>query len=205
LALFISEGFFEGKIQILGMEIIALLLIAIALAMDSFAVSISAGIVLKHYQFNIFGKISIMFALFQGLMPVLGWWLGQLFEETIKAYDHWIAFILLGFIGGKMIYEALKNDNNTHCLNPYCIKTVAALAFLTSIDALAVGITFSLLDVEIIFPAIIIGITTLIFSFLGLGIGVKLGAYFGNKIEFFGGVILILIGVKILIEHLFFQ
>lgn len=177
---------------------------AIALAMDSFAVSISAGLSLKFFQLKTMSKISVFFAVFQGLMPVIGWFLGRSFENYIKSIDHWVAFLLLSFIGGKMIYESFKHESEAPCINPHCTKTITTLAIATSIDALAVGISFSLLGVEIMFPAFIIGLTTLIFAFGGLTIGLRLGSVLKNKIEFLGGVILIGIGMKILLEHTIF-
>ncbi|MBI9064117.1 MAG: manganese efflux pump [Marinilabiliaceae bacterium] len=183
------------------MEFLTLLMLAIALAMDSFAVSISAGLSLKYFQLKAMGKISVFFAVFQGLMPVIGWFLGRTFESYIKSFDHWVAFVLLSFIGGKMVYEALKHESEAPCINPHCNKTITTLAIATSIDALAVGISFSLLGVEILFPAIVIGITTFIFAFAGLTLGIRLGSVFKNKIELIGGLILIGIGIKILLEH----
>ncbi|TAJ10725.1 manganese efflux pump [Marinilabiliaceae bacterium JC017] len=183
------------------MELLALIIIAIALAMDSFAVSISTGIALKRIQWRTMGRISLFFALFQGLMPLIGWSLGQTFEEYIKVYDHWVAFGLLTFIGSRMVYKSLKHQSETPFINPYCHKTIFSLAIATSIDALAVGISFSMLDVEIVFPAIIIGVVTFLFAFLGLTIGVKLGSFFSTKIELFAGFLLIGIGLKILLEH----
>ncbi len=187
------------------MEILSLLLLAVALAMDSFAVSISTGLVLQRIEIKAMGKISFLFALFQGAMPVVGWRLGLFFENQIKAIDHWVAFLLLSFIGGKMIFEAVKDESENKSINPYSFKNMAMLAIATSIDALAVGISFSLLGMDIAVPAVVIGITTFIFSFLGLTLGVKLGGFMGNKIEFLGGLILIGLGLKILLEHTLFQ
>jgi putative Mn2+ efflux pump MntP len=184
--------------------LLSLILIAVGLAMDSFAVSITMGIVLKRIQLRAMGKISLLFAFFQGLMPVLGWLIGQAFEQYIKAYDHWVAFGLLLLIGGRMVYEALSDSSQTPCLNPHCNKTIATLAVATSIDALAVGISFSMLDIEIIMPAFLIGIITFAFAFMGLTIGIKLGSRFSTKVELIGGLILIGIGLKILLEHTVF-
>ncbi|MBR8535771.1 manganese efflux pump [Carboxylicivirga sediminis] len=185
------------------MEILTLILLASALAMDSFAVSITAGISLKRFKASTMLRISLIFAFFQGIMPVIGWSLGLNFVEVISNYDHWVVFILLGFIGGKMIYEALQHHEEAHCINIYSNRTICLLGIATSIDALAVGFSFSLLDVEIILPAIIIGCTTFLFSFGGLTIGLKLGSIFRSKIELIGGIILVGIGFKVLIEHIF--
>ncbi len=135
-------------------------------------------------------------------MPVIGWWLGQTFADAISAYDHWVVFALLLFIGGKMVYEALQYQESAPYINVYNNKTITTLAFATSIDALAVGISFSLLDVHIILPAIVIGLVTFLFSLMGISIGWKLGSIFRNKVELIGGILLIGIGIKILIEHL---
>ncbi len=173
--------------------------------MDSFAVSITAGSVLKHFHFKAMGKISFLFALFQGAMPVIGWFAGNSFEEYISDYDHWIAFVLLSTIGGKMIYEAFWGKNDTPYLDPNSFKKMAILAIATSIDAFVLGVSFSILDVNIIYPAFIIGLVTFIFSFAGLTIGIKVGNTFGSKVEIIGGLMLIGIGVKVLLEHTVFS
>lgn len=185
------------------MEILSLLVLAVGLAMDSFAVSITVGLSINQFRFKTVGKVCFLFALFQGSMPVIGWWLGLSFAEAISDYDHWVVFALLLFIGGKMIYESLQYKESAPYINVYNNKTITALALATSIDALAVGISFSLLDVYIILPAIVIGLVTLLFSLLGISIGWKLGSIFRNKIELIGGLLLIAIGIKILIEHLY--
>ncbi|MBK3517707.1 manganese efflux pump MntP [Carboxylicivirga marina] len=184
------------------MELITLLLLACALAMDSFAVSITAGLSLKQFNATTMSRISVTFALFQGLMPVIGWSLGTNFAAAISRYDHWIVFALLCFIGGKMIYDAIQQHEQAHCINIYSKRTICSLAIATSIDALAVGFTFSLLEVDIVFSAFIIGLMTFIFSFAGLTIGLKLGSIFQRKVEFIGGLLLIAIGTKVLITHL---
>lgn len=184
------------------MEILTLCLIASALAMDSFAVSITAGISMKRFKASTMLRISLIFAFFQGLMPVLGWSLGLNFVEIICHYDHWVVFILLSIIGGKMVYEALQHQEEAHNINIYSNRTICILGMATSIDALAVGFSFSLLEVHIVFPAIIIGITTFLFSFGGLTIGLKLGSIFRSKIELVGGILLVGIGIKVLVEHL---
>ncbi len=189
------------QLNYLPLTLSTLILIAIALAMDSFAVSISTGSVLKQFHFKAMGKISFLFALFQGAMPVIGWYAGESFEEYIRDYDHWVAFVLLTVIGGKMIYESIWGEEETQYLDPYSFRKMATLAIATSIDAFAIGISFSVLNLEIVFPALIIGLVTFLFSFAGLTIGIKLGKAFGSKVELIGGLILIFIGVKILLEH----
>lgn len=184
------------------MEILSLLILAVALAMDSFAVSITVGLSINRMKIGFISKVAFLFALFQGLMPVLGWTIGQAFEEIICDYDHWVVFILLGIIGGKMIYESLQYKENAPFVNIYSNKTICALALATSIDALAVGISFSLLQVDIIISAFVIGLVTFVFSLTGIAIGWKLGSVCRNKIELIGGILLVGIGIKVVIEHL---
>ncbi len=184
------------------MSLFSLILIAIALAMDSFAVSISTGIALKRVRMRPMVKISFLFGLFQGVMPIIGWSVGYYFEPYIKQFDHWIAFLLLSAIGGKIIWETLKKSSDSIAINPYCICTIATLALATSIDALAIGISFSLLDDEIFLPSFIIGVVTFIFSLLGLFLGIKLVNICTKRIALVGGIILIVIGFKILYQHL---
>ncbi len=184
------------------MLLFPLILIAIALAMDSFAVSISTGLAMRQLRLKQMMKISLIFGFFQGLMPIIGWCAGLYFEPFIKQLDHWIAFILLGFIGGKMIWESFRNCASAPVINPYSNRTIITLAFATSIDALAIGLSFSLLNDTILIPAFIIGLVTVVFSMAGLILGVKLGNICPGRIIFLGGIILIFIGVKILVEHL---
>lgn len=180
----------------------ALFIIAVALAMDSFAVSVSTGLCIKKFNVNRALKISLVFALFQGSITALGWGLGFWFERVIGHYDHWVAFGLLAGMGGKMIWEALKGDGQSIRIDAMCNKTICALAFATSIDAFAVGLSFSLLDYEVLVPSVIIGLVTLALSLTGVIIGAKLGRFGGSKFEVAGGLMLIIIGVHILNEHL---
>jgi len=173
--------------------------IALGLAMDSFAVSISSGSIIKRHHINNNLKIALFFGIFQGIMLLLGWIVGMSLNELLSNIDHWLAFGILTFIGVKMIIESKKSESNFDPLNTYILTT---LAFATSIDALAVGLSFSLLKISIIIPALIIGIITFILSFLGVIIGKKFGHLFQGSIEIIGGIILIIIGLKILIQHL---
>ena len=184
------------------MSYIAIVLIGFGLAMDCFAVSISCGITMKKKRLSKLFRISFLFGLFQGMMPVIGWFTGLTVKDLISAFDHWIAFGLLTFIGGKMIYESFKPDECKKVIDTDKIGIILILAIATSIDALAVGLSFALLDMSIILPVIIIGVITFIVTLLGLQIGNKFGILFGKKIEILGGLILIGIGLKILIEHL---
>ena len=183
------------------MGIVEIILIGVSLAMDAFAVSICKGLSMKKMNIKKAFIIGLYFGFFQALMPVIGYFLGSSFEHLITNIDHWIAFILLSFIGGNMIREAFGSDSE-NCNDKVNFKTMLPLALATSIDALAVGITFSFLDVEIFSSATIIGITTLIISIFGVKIGNKFGDKYEAKAEICGGVILILIGLKILLEHL---
>lgn len=187
-----------------AMSIAELLLIGVGLSMDAFAVAVCKGLNMRKVNKVHCFIIALFFGGFQALMPWLGWILGRQFEQYITSIDHWIAFVLLGFIGGKMIFEALKEEeeeiNKTD--SKLDIKELFLLAIATSIDALAVGITFAFLNVSIL-PAIsIIGCTTFILSAIGVFIGNIFGSRYKSKAELAGGIILVLIGLKILLEHL---
>ena len=184
------------------MSIIQIGLIGIGLAMDAFAVSICKGLKMKKIEYGQSVVIAIFFGGFQAIMPLIGWMLGKQFESYIVSIDHWIAFALLAFIGGKMLYEAIKNEEQDTCIVTFDLKELLILSIATSIDALAVGITFAFLKTNIWISIIIIGIITFILSFVAVIIGNKFGAKYKNKAEFAGGFILILIGAKILLEHL---
>ena len=185
------------------MRFYELLLIAIGLSMDAFAVSICKGLSMKSSCGKNAAIIGLFFGGFQALMPLIGWALGCQFESVITEYDHWIAFALLLFIGGKMVIESMKpDDENEDEEYKLDIKELFLLAIATSIDALAVGVTFAFLQVSIVPSITLIGITTFLFSFAGVYIGNKFGLKFKSGAELAGGVILVLIGVKILLEHL---
>ena len=187
------------------MSILEIIFISISLAMDAFAVSISNGIVLKKIKINYAIKFGIFFGGFQFIMPMLGYYLTSLLGEQIQKFDHWIAFILLNAIGIKMIIETFKNDNENNISTDeeiLSIKNLIVLAIATSIDALVVGVSFSLINVNILQSSLIIGVVAFIFSFLGILIGKKIGNLLSKNAERIGGIILIFIGFKILIEHL---
>lgn len=185
------------------MGLIELFLIAVGLSMDAFAVSVCKGLAMPKCTFKKAAIVGLWFGGFQALMPAIGYVLGAQFQEAIASIDHWIAFVLLALIGGNMILEALDNDEEEAdaSLN---VKTMFLLAVATSIDALAIGITFAFLKVNIIPAVCFIGIVTFIISFAGVKIGNVFGARYKNKAEIVGGVILILLGLKILLEHLGF-
>ena len=186
------------------MDFLSVVIIAIGLAMDAFAVSISCGLTVPSPKRLNSLKIASAFGAFQAIMPVIGWGIGRFFSEYISAIDHWIAFVLLAFIGMRMIYNAIRIDECETIMNPSSFKTLFSLSIATSIDALAVGVTFAFLHIHIIGPVLIIGIITFFISVIGLLIGHKLGSYFEKRVEIFGGIVLIGIGLKILIEHIYF-
>ncbi len=185
------------------MEVFTLIIIAISLSMDSFAVSVSNGIMFPHLTRKKLVLIAVCFAVFQGAMPLLGWILGHAFIHQIEFIDHWIAFGLLSLIGGKMIYESVSNDSDEE-IKDLNIFTVVAQAIATSIDALAVGISFAALKINIVHAVGIIALTTLVVSLFGLKMGRVVGNKLSHRAELVGGVVLIALGVKILLDHILF-
>ncbi|MGM9520990.1 MAG: manganese efflux pump MntP family protein [Oscillospiraceae bacterium] len=183
------------------MGFLELFLTGIGLSMDAFAVAICKGLKMRRLNIKQTVVIALFFGGFQALMPLFGWFLGKQFESYITSIDHWVVFVLLAFIGGKMIYEALQNEEESSDKG-FDIKELFVLAVATSIDALAVGISFALLGMSIWMPITIIGTTTFVLSAFGVFVGHKFGARYKQKAELAGGVILILIGLKILLEHL---
>lgn len=175
---------------------------AFGLAMDAFAVSIASGITIKHLRINNALKIALFFGSFQAAMPLIGWLVGLSLRNFISGVDHWIAFGLLSLIGCKMIYEAIKMESVEREIDPLNIYVLLILSVATSIDALVVGLSFAFLNIFIVTPLIVIGIITFLLSFLGTFIGNRLGYIVEKKIEIAGGLVLIGIGTKILIEHL---
>ena len=188
------------------MSCFEIFMIGVGLSMDAFAVAICKGLNMRKLDKVQTLVIALFFGGFQALMPFLGWLLGKQFESYITSFDHWIAFVLLAFIGGKMIWDVFKGDDKDEA---YCrasarldIKELFVLAIATSIDALAVGISFAFLQVNIGFAITLIGCTTFVLSAAGVFVGHKFGAKYEDKATVVGGVILILIGLKILLEHL---
>lgn len=183
-----------------------LLLMGAGLSMDAFAVSICKGLSMRKVNKKQCLVIGLFFGGFQALMPFIGWVLGSQFEQYITSIDHWIVFILLGFIGGKMVVEAIREKDEAVEVgkmdSPLDLKEMFILAIATSIDALAVGITFAFLQVPIVEAVSIIGITTFVISVIGVYVGNFFGNRYKKKAELAGGIILILIGLKILLEHL---
>ncbi len=188
---------------------ITLFLMGVGLAMDAFAVSICKGLSMKKVKWQHATIIGLFFGGFQALMPFVGWLLGSQFEQYITKVDHWIAFGLLGIIGGKMLYEAIKGDEEEGCsccndknADKLDLKELFILAIATSIDALAVGITFAFLKYPVVKAVTVIGVVTFIISMAGVYIGNFFGSRFKKKAEIAGGIILVGIGIKILLEHL---
>ena len=190
------------------MDIISLLAISVALSMDAFSVSICKGLATKKFSLKTAMLCGLWFGGFQALMPIIGYFLGAQFEHLIKSFDHWIAFGLLLVIGVNMIREALSGDDDKDC-GDTCgctgFKTMLMMAIATSIDALAVGVSFAFLSVDLWKSVTVIGITTFLFSFAGVRIGNIFGSRYSKAAEITGGVILIILGVKILLEHLVFS
>lgn len=177
---------------------------AIALSMDALSVSVINGFTIKKLHFQHAFRIAFSFGLFQALMPLIGWAAGRTFSVYIEKYDHWVAFLLLLFIGSKMIFESFSMDEECDSKSCLHLPTLLLLSIATSIDALAVGLSFAFLRISIIQPVLIIGLVTFVICLCGVYIGNKIGHFFEKKLELAGGIILILIGLKILIEHLFF-
>lgn len=183
------------------MDFISILFLAIGLAMDAFSVSITKGLVMKS-NVKHFLIIALFFGVFQAIMPIGGWISGIQLQAFVSTFAPWIAFILLSLIGIKMIYESFSDEEDND--GNFSLKEIFILAIATSIDAFVVGITFAFLNTPILEPVLIIGAVTFIMSFIGIYIGKNVGHLFENKIEILGGLILIGIGLKILLENLFF-
>lgn len=190
----------KGKVEEMGFQ--EIFLIGVGLSMDAFAVALCKGLNMKKVNYWHTVVIAVFFGGFQAIMPLFGWFLGKQFESYIVSVDHWIAFALLLYIGGKMIAESGKNDEEETEGDKLDLKELTIMAIATSIDALAVGITLAFLRVSIFSSITIIGITTFCLSIVGVMIGNRFGMKFKSKAEIAGGVILILIGLKILLEHL---
>lgn len=183
------------------MSLFELFVIAVGLSMDAFAVSICKGLSVKKAELKHALCVGLYFGGFQALMPLLGYLLGTAFAAQISSIDHWVAFVLLCLIGGNMIRESMS-DEEEELNDSFSVKTMIPLAIATSIDALASGVTFAALQVNIIPAVAFIGVITFVLSAVGLKIGNVFGAKFKNKAELLGGVILVLMGLKILLEHL---
>lgn len=180
------------------MSLIELFILAVGLSMDAFAVSVCKGLSLGKIKTKHMCIAGAWFGGFQALMPLIGYFLGSFFAEMIEQYDHWVAFILLAFIGGNMIKESFGKDESVD--SAMDVKSMLLLAIATSIDALAVGVTFAFLQVQIVPAVSFIGIVTFLLSAIGVKIGSLFGTKYKSKSELFGGIVLVLIGIKILLE-----
>lgn len=184
------------------MNLWMIFVLAVGLAMDAFAVSVASGIAMKNVRVGHAFRMAAAFGLFQAIMPALGWASGRALQQVLSGVDHWIAFGLLSFVGGKMIYEATRLEEAEEPANPFALRTLLVLAVATSIDAFAVGVTFVMIGASIVTPAFIIGAVTFALCLAGVYIGERIGHFFEKKIEIAGGLVLIGIGLKILIDHL---
>ncbi len=183
------------------MEIATVFFLAVGLSFDSFAVSVCSGLSLPHIRFFQAVKIAVFMAIFQAFMPLIGWLIGNSMKSLIEPVDHWIAFGMLSLIGGKMIIESFIGSETREIKNPLHIRVILLLSLATSIDALAVGFSFAVLLDKILIAVLIIGVVTFIASMLGILLGKKTGPKINRYAEIIGGLILILIGLKIMIEH----
>ncbi len=184
------------------MNLITVIFIALGLSMDTFAVSVTSGVTARQFKLAHALRIGFVFGISQALMLLCGWIGGIGFKNFISAVDHWVAFVILTLIGSKMIYESVRIETLEKEANLNSPFSLLVLSIATSIDALAVGFTFSMLNVSMATPVIVIGLVTFLVSIIGVYIGDKVGHFFEKKVEIAGGIILIAIGIKILLEHL---
>lgn len=175
--------------------------IALALAMDAFAVALAAGAVINPITRRHLFRLGFHFGLFQALMPIAGWLLGMTVQKWIASYDHWIAFVLLAVVGGRMIHEAFADEEDKAASDPTRGLTMVMLSVATSIDALAVGLSLAMLNVSVWRPAVVIGLVAGVLTVIGMLLGRRLGHNWGKRVEICGGLVLCLIGLKILLEH----
>ncbi|UCH42125.1 MAG: manganese efflux pump [Dehalococcoidales bacterium] len=183
------------------MEFLSVFLVALGLAADCFAVALSGSIAMGSLSIIQGLRTALAFGLFQGLMPVLGWLAGRTIVGYIEAYDHWLALGLLTFVGGKMIWESFRSGDKLRNTDITRGLTLVLLAVATSIDALAVGLTFAFIQIDIVLATLTIGLVSFVVTIIGLLLGKKVGSLFGKRVEIIGGLILIGIGLKIVIEH----
>ncbi len=183
------------------MSLFSVFLIALGLSVDGLAVSVSSGVCMRNAQLFTAVKLALIMGLFHFIMPLVGWLAGSEFKPLIQAYDHWIAFGLLAFIGGKMLFEVFRAKDAEPGINLHNNMMIFGLSLATSIDALIVGVSFGLLDVPVFIPVLIIGFTMFVVSLLGCWLGRKIGSRFNRGFEVFGGLVLIGLGLKIFLQH----
>lgn len=186
------------------MSVIEIILLAVGLSMDSLAVSVASGAILKQCAYKNIARIAFILAFFQAAFTLCGYLLGFSFLKYIEAFDHWIAFSLLLYLGGRMIWESFSPKEESDKIDPLCLKTLCGLGVATSIDALAVGVSLAMMQTSLVEVLGIIAVVTFIFSASGVCFGSKVRGNVNFRLDLIGGVILIGIGIKILIEHLFF-
>lgn len=184
------------------MDWLTIIVLAIALAMDAFAVALGVGINLSPLTGRHLFRLGFHFGFFQAMMPIIGWFAGMSIQKWITDYDHWVAFTLLTFVGGKMLYEAFQEDSKREANDQTRGLTLVILSLATSIDALAVGLSLAMLNISIWKPALVIGLVASALTITGLLLGRRSGAIWGKRVEIFGGLILCAIGIKILLQHL---
>lgn len=187
------------------MSFIEIVLLAVGLSMDSLAVSVTSGAIIKQSTAGRVVRIASVLAFFQALFTLVGYLLGVGFLKLIEAFDHWIAFLLLAYLGGKMIHDSMKGEEEEKKMDPLCLKTLCGLGVATSIDALAVGVSLALMQASLSMITLTIAVVTFLFSAFGVCFGARVGGKMDFKLDLIGGIILIGIGIKILIEHLFFS
>ncbi len=183
-------------------QLITFIILGIGLSFDSFAVSISCGLMKREIRFLQAAGVAFSLAFFQAAFPVIGWFIGSTIQNWIASVDHWIAFGLLALLGGKMIYEGTIKKEEPKCFDPFKISVLIGLSIATSIDALVVGLSFGFVEIAILFPVLIIGTVTFVASMLGMLFGKNISAEKSHRSLLLGGIILISIGFKILVEHL---
>jgi len=184
------------------MDLLTLIAIAVGLSMDAFAVAVASGIAIRELRVAHALRMAAFFGAFQAIMPVVGWFAGRGVAEWITPWDHWVVFAVLVLVGGKMILEAFRIEAAEKPTNPFNVTVLLVLAVATSLDALAVGFSFAFLVAHILFPVVVIGVVTFAITLIGVAIGDRLGHFFEKRIEILGGLVLIAIAVKILLEHL---
>jgi putative Mn2+ efflux pump MntP len=185
-----------------SIELLTTSFVAVGLAADAVAVSLTSGLMIRHIHVNKALKIALFFGGFQAIMPMIGWGIGLTCREFFAAFDHWIAFLLLGSIGGKMVYEALQEEDDDERFNPLDSYTLLGLAIATSIDALVAGLGLSVIKTPLLLACTMIGAITFFLCFIAVFIGHKFGNLLSQKVEIIGGLVLIFIGCKVLFEHL---
>ena len=186
------------------MDVVSLMILAVGLSMDSLVVALTSGAILRNHRPSSVLKIAGILGITQAALTAIGWLVGTTFAKAIDQYDHWLAFVILVFLGGKVIYEGLKKEGERKAFNPLSKRVMFSLAIATSIDAMAVGLSLSLVRIPVLEPIIIIGLTTFIVASLGLVFGSQAGQRYNFHINILGGIILVLIGCWILAEHTIF-